>query len=30
VEAPLIYDLVKMDSEAREEAFEELLDKLGY
>ena len=30
VEDPLIYDLVKMDSEAREEAFEELLDKLGY
>lgn len=30
IEDPLIYDLVKMDSEAREEAFEELLGKLGY
>ena len=26
---PLIYDLVKMDSEAREESFRELMDKLG-
>ena len=28
-EDPLIYDLVKMDSEAREESFRELMDKLS-
>ena len=30
MEDPLIYDLVKMDSEAREESFAELMGKLGY
>lgn len=30
IEDPLIYDLVKMDSEAREGSFEELMGKLGY
>ena len=29
IEDPLIYDLVKMDSEAREESFDELMEKLG-
>ena len=29
IEDPLIYDLVKMDSEAREESFDELIGKLG-
>lgn len=27
---PLVYDLVLMDSEAREESFEELMEKLGF
>ena len=27
---PLIYDLVRMDSKAREESFDELMDKLGF
>lgn len=30
IKDPLIYDLVKMDSEAREKSFFELIDKLGY
>ena len=30
MEDPMIYDLVKMDSEAREESFAELMGKLGY
>ena len=29
IQDPLIYDLVRMDSEAREESFDELMDKLG-
>ena len=30
IEDPKIYDLVRMDSEAREDALEELIDKLGF